>query len=170
MSHKTEVSEQQNRNGSSDLSFYPHAFAQVANSKAPVYCSRSITINAHAAKVWEQLTAIDRWPTWQPDIKKAKLSGTLAPQNEFRWKTGGTAIRSTLHTVQADRFFGWTGKTAGLFAVHNWVLIERGATTEVVVEESLDGLLARWFKKSFSASLAQGMERWLQLLKTTCER
>jgi hypothetical protein len=38
-------------------------------------------------------------------------------------------IISTLHAVQPHpRNFGWTGKTFGMFAIHNWALV--GSQTE----------------------------------------
>ena len=90
------------------------------NNKAPVKCSKTILINASPEKVWSVLTNIDQWATWQTDITKPKLNGELKLNTTFDWKTGGVKIHSTLLTVEPFNHFGWTGKTFGMVAIHNW--------------------------------------------------
>lgn len=139
------------------------------NQAAPVTCSKSITIHASAEKVWNVLTKIDNWVSWQSDISKSKLLGTLEAGSDFSWKTGGANIQSTLHAVEPNKAFGWTGKTFGMFAIHNWTLSETNGHTTVFVEESMEGFLARLFKKAFNNNLEKGMQKWLELLKMECE-
>ncbi len=140
------------------------------NEKAPVSAKNALSIQAPAARVWEVLTDIDRWAEWQQDITLPKLQGSLAPGAVFTWKTGGAPITSTLHTVDKPLAFGWTGKTFGMLAIHNWTLHEQNGVTEVRVEESMEGLLAKLLKKSFQQNLEGGMLRWLEALKATAER
>ena len=140
------------------------------NHNAPVKCSKSITINASSEKVWAVLTNIDAWASWQTDILKPKLNGALEPNTSFDWKTGGASIHSSLHTVQPFQYFGWTGQTFGMFAIHNWTLTELNGQTQVSVDESMEGFLAKLFKKSFNRNLEKGMQHWLELLKQACER
>lgn len=139
------------------------------NDNAPVRCSKTITINASSERVWQILTNIDDWANWQTDISKPKLNGALKPETTFDWKTGGAKIHSILHTVQPYEQFGWTGKTFGMFAIHNWSLSEKDGTTTVIVDESMEGFFARAFKRSFNTNLEKGMQRWLDLLKKECE-
>lgn len=139
------------------------------NTNAPVVCSKSILINATPQKVWQVLTSINQWSTWQTEIQYAHLNGELQPESTFDWKTGGAKIHSTLHTVETFKSFGWTGKTMGLFAIHNWTLKEDSGVTIVKVDESMEGLLAKIFKKTFNKSLEKGMLTWLELLKKVCE-
>lgn len=139
------------------------------NNNAPVKCSKSIVIKASKEKVWEVLADINRWPDWQTDISYAKINTQLAPNATFDWKTGGAKIQSTLHTVEPPYHFGWTGKTVGLLAIHNWTLKVANEQTIVTVDESMEGVLAKIFKKSFNTSLERGMIRWLELLKAECE-
>ena len=40
------------------------------NPEAPVKSSKSIEINASKEQVWSVLTSIDKWPSWQTDIKQ----------------------------------------------------------------------------------------------------
>lgn len=140
------------------------------NNNAPVKCSKTITINASSQKVWAVLTNIDNWATWQTDISNSKLNGELKPEITFDWKTGGAKIHSTLHTVDPFKTFGWTGKTFGIFAVHNWALTGSNGQTKVSVDESMEGFFAKVFKKSFNKNLEKGMQNWLDLLKQECEK
>ncbi len=66
--------------------------------------------------------------------------------------------------------FGWTGKTFGMFAIHNWTLTETNGQTIVSVDESMEGFLAKLLKKSFKKNLEKGMQNWLDLLKQECEK
>ncbi|MBI3218957.1 MAG: SRPBCC family protein [Bacteroidetes bacterium] len=140
------------------------------NENAPVKCSKSIRIAASPEKVWQVLTTIDQWANWQTEISKPKLNGKLEANTTFKWKTGGAKIFSTLHTVVPHRQFGWTGKTFGMYAIHNWTLHQEGEFTIVSVDESMQGFLAGLFKKSFNKNLAKGMQTWLELLKKECEK
>ena len=140
------------------------------NNNAPVKCSKTITINANSEKVWEIITNINNWSNWQTDIKDARLQGALQPNTTFVWKTGGAKVHSTLHTVDSLKQFGWTGKTYGMYAIHNWIFTETNGQTTVVVNESMEGLLAKLFKKSFNKNLEKGMQHWLDLLKKECEK
>ena len=126
-------------------------------------------INAAPEHVWQVLTGINEWRNWQKEINKAILNGQLIPGATFDWKTGGAKIHSTLHTVQPFSQFGWTGKTFGMLAIHNWTLKEFSGQTEVIVDESMEGLLAGIFKKSFNKNLDKGMTHWLEMLKNQCE-
>lgn len=145
------------------------------NPNAPVTCSKSILINARPEQVWAVLADINGWATWQIDISnratdRPKLNGPLQPGTTFDWKTGGAGIHSTLHTVEPNRSLGWTGKTFGMYAIHNWTLTEVAGGTQVSVDESMDGLLASLFKASFNRNLASGMQHWLELLKSESEK
>ena len=140
------------------------------NNNAPVKCSKEITIHAGSKKVWSVITDINNWANWQTDISNPKLNGELKPGSTFVWKTGGAKIQSTLHTIEPEKQFGWTGKTFGMFAIHNWTIIENNGITKVIVDESMEGLLSSLFKKAFNKNLEKGMQKWLDLLKATCEK
>ena len=139
------------------------------NKTAPVQCATNIFIQAKPELVWNILTHIMAWPQWQTDISQVQIQNPIEPGTDFKWKTGGARINSTLHTVTPLRELGWTGKTFGLFAVHNWRLEAQDGGTLLKVEESMEGVLAQWFKKSFNRNLEKGMAFWLNSLKTACE-
>lgn len=155
---------------SADLFTQNNFMMKSINNNAPVKCSKTITINANIEKVWSVITNIDNWATWQIDISKPKLNGELKPETTFDWKTGGAKIHSTLHTVDPFKNFGWSGKTFGMFAIHNWSLTETIGQTIVTVDESLEGFFAMLLKKSFNKNLEKGMQNWLDFLKQECEK
>lgn len=140
------------------------------NQQAPVSCQKEIVINSNIEKVWQVLTDINNWPTWNHEVNKAKLCEKLQPLTIFKWKTGGISINSELHTVEPFNNFGWTGKSLGTFAIHNWTLTEKNGKTLVFVEESMEGFLVRLFKSSFKKNLENGMQKWLDFLKLECEK
>ena len=139
------------------------------NNQAPVQCSKNISIQAERGKVWTLLTGIDNWPSWQTQISKARLNGELKPETTFVWNSGVAKIHSTLHTVSPQKEFGWTGKTFGMYAIHNWTLTEQNGSTTVTVEESMEGFIARLFKKAFNKNLEKGLGFWLEQLKREAE-
>jgi hypothetical protein len=139
------------------------------NLTAPFFATKKILIKATPEKVWSVLTNIDRWPAWQPAVKMSKLNGALQPGTTFYFTASGMKIHSRLHTVEPFMLFGWTGKAAGMFAIHNWSFTEINGQTEVRVSESMEGLLMRLFKRSFSKKLETAMVESLELLKKACE-
>jgi uncharacterized membrane protein len=140
------------------------------NNEAPVKYSKSITINASINKVWSVLTDINNWSSWQTDIKKPKLNGELQPQSTFEWKTGGVKIHSTLQNVDTNKQFGWSGKSLGIFAIHNWILSENENSTTIKVEESMEGFMAKLMKNSLNQKLDSSLQIWLDLLKEESEK
>lgn len=145
-------------------------FKYKINSEAPVKCSKSILINSKIEKVWTILTEIDNWSYWQKDISFSKLNGPLQINSTFTWKMGGTKIHSTLHTIDPLKAIGWTGKTMGLYAIHNWIISEIDDNIKVEVEESMEGFLASYLKFMFNPNLEKGMIKWLEFLKNQCEK
>ncbi|MDQ2984212.1 MAG: SRPBCC family protein [Actinomycetota bacterium] len=140
------------------------------NEKAPVKCAGEIEIAAPPEIVWDVLTAINDWPSWNPHVKSASLQGGLEPGSEFRWKAGPSKIVSTLQQVEPPRLLAWTGKTMGIKAVHVWRLEPRNGSTLVRAEESFDGLLARVLRAPLQKMLDKSLQEGLQHLKAEAER
>lgn len=146
------------------------SFKVKADTMAPVACTKTVTINASPEKVWSLLTDINGWERWQKDISNCHVEGQPAEGVHFVWKTGGARITSTLHTVKPAQYFGWTGKTFGATAIHNWQITSDNGITKVTVQESMGGFLTRLMKHSFRKNLEKGMERWLTMLKAASEK
>ena len=125
---------------------------------------------ADPGTVWDVLTAVERWPSWNPDVKSATLDGSLAERGRFRWKAGPSTITSTIERLEPPRFLSWSGRTLGLTAIHEWKLEPKGDGTLVSTEESMEGLAARLLRGSFQKRLEKSLETWLAGLKQEAER
>jgi hypothetical protein len=136
---------------------------------APVLSSADLEIDAPIQVVWEVLTAIDRWPAWNPDVKAASLHGTLATGSTFRWKAGPATISSTLEHVEPPTLIAWSGKTLGIRAIHVWRLEQRNGATLVRTEESYEGLVARVFRRSLQKTLHKALADGVRHLKAAAE-
>lgn len=136
---------------------------------APVQTSQEIVILAPAEKVWSALTDIDRWPSWQSDIKEASIAGPLQSGTSFTWTLGSTHIQSKLALVEANRRIAWTGSARGARAVHVWTLQKiTGNKTRLKMDESISGWLLPWL---YSSQQLEASDRvWLECLKKQAER
>ncbi len=135
---------------------------------APVQASSEITINAPPSRVWNLLTSINDWPTWQHDITAAHLDGPLQAGTDFTW-SAGTSIHSRLALVQPPRQVAWTGKAYNATAIHVWTLEPLPSDrTLVKTSESMSGFLLTVFFSS--AKLHESQQHWLVDLKAAAER
>jgi uncharacterized protein YndB with AHSA1/START domain len=139
------------------------------NKQAPVVGASEIEIAADPELVWDVLTAIDRWPSWNPQVKSMDLQGAVAEGSQFRWKAGPGTITSTIRRVEAPRLIAWTGKTLGIDAVHEYRLEPRDGKTLVRTEESYEGLVARLLRGSLQKTLDAALEEGLRHLKAEAE-
>jgi hypothetical protein len=140
------------------------------NEGAPIVGAAEIEIAATPDVVWQVLTEIDRWPSWNPQVRSASLEGSLDEGSEFRWKAGPGTIRSTITHVEQPRKVAWTGRTLSIKAIHVYVLEPRDGTTLVRTEESYDGIVARVFRRPLQKTLDRALEDGLRDLKAEAER
>jgi uncharacterized protein YndB with AHSA1/START domain len=140
------------------------------NDQAPVVGASETEIAAAPEVVWDVLTAIDGWPSWNPQVKSASLEGEIAEGSVFRWKAGPGTITSTLRRVEPPRLIAWTGKTLGIDAIHVYFLEPRGGNTFVRTKESYEGLVARLFRGPLQKTLDKALDEGLQHLKAEAER
>jgi Polyketide cyclase / dehydrase and lipid transport len=140
------------------------------NRAAPVVGTSETEVAAVRDVVWDVLTGIEHWPSWNPDVKSVSMHGALSEGSEFRWKAGPGTIMSTLEHVDAPRRVAWSGKTLGLKAMHVHVLEARNGMTLVRTEESYDGLVARLFRARLQKTLDGALESGLRHLKAEAER
>ena len=120
--------------------------------------------------VWDVLTGIEHWPSWNPDVKSVSMHGGLSEGTVFRWKAGPGTVTSTLEQVEAPQRVAWSGKTFCLKAIHVYALEARNGTTLVRTEESYDGLVARLFRGRLQKTLDGALESGLRHLRAEAER
>ena len=141
------------------------------NPAAPVRSKHTVRITAPAEQVWQVLSEVNNWHSWQPDIAYAHLPGAAQDGAQFEWSASGyLPIHATLHTVAPGVSFGWSASAFGSFSVHNWQLISQEGYTEVTAEETMEGWLVRLLQPIMQPAIDQGNARWLDYLKQTAEQ
>lgn len=136
---------------------------------APLNAQRDIFISAPLENVWLQLTEIDRWHEWQPDVTSSKIFGKLKAGTVFKWKAKGLNITSIIKEIVPMQMIGWTGESLGMQAVHIWLLESRKDGTQVTTRESLSGWLAKLLKLFDPGFLEKSLTASLQVLKNQAE-
>ena len=140
------------------------------NESAPAVSSAEIEVAADPELVWDVLTAIEDWPSWNQEVQWASMEGELTEGSRFRWKAGPSTITSTLQRVERPRLIAWTGKTVGLRAIHVYRLEAPGVGTLVSTAESWEGPVARVFRRRMQLTLDRATEAGLRQLKAEAER
>jgi hypothetical protein len=140
------------------------------NEQAPVVGASEIEIAAAPEAVWDVLTAFERWPSWNRDVKSISVEGPVAEGLVFRWKAGPGTITSTVRLVEPPRRLAWTGKTLGIKAIHFWHLEPREGKAFVRTEESYEGVVARLLRGSLQKTLDAALADGLRSLKAEVER
>jgi uncharacterized protein YndB with AHSA1/START domain len=137
---------------------------------APATAEGELQINATPETVFAVISAIDEWPSWNPDVKSVTLWGPVQPGTIFRWKSGPSSLTSTLQVVDPPHEIGWTGTTMGIKAVHVFRFQANGGGTLVRSEESWEGLLAGLLRGYSRKTLDKGIRGVLSHLKVEAER
>jgi len=139
------------------------------NLQAPVVAQHQILIAASSETIWQILSDINRWTDWNPNISDATLEGEFKPGSIFRWKSGRTAILSTLQEVEPQRRMSWTGQVIGTRAIHIWMLEPQVDSVLVRTEESFEGWLVRLSRGMMQRMLDKSLQEWLERLKQKAE-
>lgn len=137
---------------------------------APVTGRAETHIDAAPEAVWEVLTRLENWPSWNSDVKWMRFDGPLAPGTEFRWKAGPGTIVSRLDRVEPPRYISWHGRTLTIDAYHEWWLEPRDGGTFVRTEEAFFGTLARVLRRPLQKMLDKSFADALERLKSEAER
>ena len=152
------------------FSSYPND-AIVYNTNAPVKAIKTITIHADPEKVWGILSDVNKWESWESDIKNPVLHGDFTVGNSFTWKTKGLSIRSNIKVANKFTEIAWSGPSIGVFAIHTWTFTPiPGGYTKVDIRESMQGWLAELITKKMREGLDVSLDKWLLELKTEAEK
>ena len=116
------------------------------------------------------LTAIEQWPSWNPDVKSVSVIAPVAEGSTFRWKAGPGTITSLVEHLDRPRLIAWSGKTLGIRAYHVWRLEGQNGRTLVRTEESYDGLVARLLRRSLQKTLDAALTDGVRYLKAEAEK
>jgi hypothetical protein len=140
------------------------------NRNAPATAAGELRIDADQRTVYAVLSAIEQWPSWNPDVRWVRLQGPVQPGTVFRWKAGLSSLTSTLQVVDPPHELTWTGTTMGIKAVHVFRLQPADGGTLARSEESWEGPLASLLKRSSRKTLDRGIRSVLERLKAEAER
>jgi uncharacterized protein YndB with AHSA1/START domain len=140
------------------------------NQDAPATAEGELQIAADPQTVFAVISAIDQWPTWNPDIKSVTIQGPVQPGTVFRWKSGPSSLTSTLQVLDPPSEIAWTGTTMGIKAVHVFRFQANDGGTLARSEESWEGLIASLLKGYSRRTLDKGIRSVLAHLKVEAER
>jgi uncharacterized protein YndB with AHSA1/START domain len=140
------------------------------NPHAAARYTESVTIDAPIQVVWDILSTIENWPSWNPDVKSVSLVGPLDSGTTFVWKSGPSKITSRLEEVSPPNRIVWTGKTMGIKAVHIYALEDHNGQTVVTSSESFDGLIVKLLKNMMVATMTKSGHAGLGHLKDVAEK
>ncbi|MEZ4906073.1 MAG: hypothetical protein R2771_00090 [Saprospiraceae bacterium] len=94
------------------------------NYSAPVKAEKSIIINSNIEKVWQVLTNINDWKNWNLTFQNLKLMEKSEPVRHLSGKSEKQSfIPKYILTIRQQTRL--TGKVLGVFAIHNWNLIDK---------------------------------------------
>ena len=139
------------------------------NKSAPAVATHELLINAPAQTIWSLVAEIDRWPSWNPAVKSAKLNGAFEVGTTFDWKSGGISIVSTLQEIEPSSKLVWTGKAIGTRAIHVWSFQNAPTGVLVCTSESFEGWLVSLMRKAMQKTLDESLVAWLNELKRRAE-
>ena len=136
----------------------------------------SIEIQAEDSVVWDNLTDLQAYPTWNPFILQA--SGTLTPGGELKITLQGCdsdpmSFQPTLLEVRENRELRWKGKLLlpGIFdGEHIFQIIpQAGGGVLFVQQENFRGFLVWFMRGMLEDSTRCGFTSMNQALKTLSE-
>ena len=137
---------------------------------APAIAEGQIQIDAPPEVVFEILSDLSGWPSWNSDIRSISVSGPVQPATRFRWRAGGATMSSMLKVVTPSSEIGWTGKAMGINAVHVFQLEGRNGGTLARSQESFRGFIPSVLKSYSRKILQRGIDSILSALKVESER
>jgi hypothetical protein len=150
---------------------HPRSADPAIDADAPVVSAAEIEIDAPIERVWAVLTAIEQWPTWNPDVKSVSIAGgPVEVGSSFRWKAGPGTISSIVEHFDSPRLIAWSGTTLGIRAFHVWRLRAHDGKTRASTEESYDGLVARILRRSLQKTLDGALADGARYLKAEAEK
>jgi uncharacterized protein YndB with AHSA1/START domain len=137
---------------------------------APAIAEGEVVIAAPPETVWSVMADLSSWPIWNAGVKSMSFDGRLEPHSEFRWKSGGARLVSTLQVVDPPKEISWTGQTMGIHAVHvfHFEPVEDGTLARSA--ESFRGLIPTVLTKYSRRVLQRGIDDILASLKIEAER
>ncbi|WP_341908040.1 SRPBCC domain-containing protein [Fluviicola taffensis] len=136
-----------------------------------------IVIQASPNRIWEILTAFEKYPSWNPFIKSLQGQVKVGEKMVVRLEPPGAkgmTFKPTVLVFEENKEFKWIGHLfiTGLFdGEHRFELIENGdGTTTFIQAERFKGILVRMLSKMLDGSTLDGFRMMNQKLKEEAEK
>ena len=136
---------------------------------APIVAHHEIDVAADLGTVWDLLTAVDAWPSWNPEITEATLHGPFAPGSSFRWSSYDFPVTSTIYQLEDHRRILWGGQAQGITGVHEWRFAPTSDGVHVTTTESFAGDPVEIDPTGLAAALETALTGWLARIKQAAE-
>jgi uncharacterized protein YndB with AHSA1/START domain len=135
----------------------------------PVHVKNELAIASSPETAWAWLVRAQLWPTWYPNSANIRfLNGKppdLALGTQFRWKTFGVTITSTVLEFVPYERIAWDAHGTGLEAYHAWLIQKTDHGCNVLMEETQRGWLARLGKALRPNRMERLHQVWLDSLR-----
>jgi uncharacterized protein YndB with AHSA1/START domain len=140
-------------------------------ANCPVHVRNELTMTSSPETVWAWLIRAQLWPTWYPNSASIQFlkgqASDLALGTQFRWKTFGVTIQSTVLEFVPYQRLAWDAQSSGLNAYHAWLIQKTDNGCHVLTEETQHGFLARLGKTLRPKRMEQKHQIWLEGLRDT---
>lgn len=134
--------------------------------------STSINIQGTPEQVWNVLTDFEKYPEWNPFVKK--LTGEVAVGNQIEIALPGMNFKPTVLVFETAKELRWIGKLffKGVFdGEHFFKLSDNGdGTTNLEHGEKFSGFLIPIFKGKMLEQTKAGFEEMNRALKARVEQ
>ena len=130
----------------------------------------SLDVQATAEKLWDILTDVESWPSWQgtPFVKLSE-PGSIKEGSTFIANLGGLKWNIVVTTAERPHKIVWVGQNLGLKGVHGWEFNEEQGKTRATTRETMTGWLLFLTYPMVKKGLSKNDEKWLADLKARAE-
>ena len=130
----------------------------------------SLEVKAGAEKLWDILTDVESWPSWQgTHFVKLNSPGRIKEGSEFTAELGGVKWDLKVTKAERPKTIVWVGKGLGLKGVHEWEFNEVEGTTIATTRETMTGWMLLLTYPLVKKGLYSTDEKWLADLKVSAE-
>ncbi len=138
--------------------------------RCSVHVKNHLDMRASPQSVWQCLIHATAWPEWYQHAADVTLlpasSSVLQQDSQFRWKTMGVKINSTVRDYRPEERLAWDGLAPGVRAYHAWLLLPSARGCLVITEETQRGIVPALMRTFFSKKMHAAHQHWLESLES----
>jgi hypothetical protein len=138
-------------------------------SDAPVSAHAEVDVAAEERIVWAIIADIAAWPTWNPSVRQVSSVAELEAGARFRYISPLGSVSCRLAQVDAPREFAWRGRAWTMTLQQACRIGSHVEGSHVSIEASLNGVIARVFRRRLQTWLQDDLDSLLRLLRLEAE-